>query len=426
MGKKILKYTFLFLVIIVGMIILSALMKALFIYGLYSFFLEKISSMFGLDMMWARLIAVFAIVATLLALPSIISFFLFGRKKKEVFLIVLVTTIVYFFGLYYGTASIFFDRATGQAAKYYIKTLDGFKFSSKGDFDPKFGIRFKPITPEVIKEHYFWQKTGKLENISEIKAGKYFDMLSGEPIVWYSERPNGEIKLFSLPGYDPMTGQLLKPINKEIVEVIEKRRIQEELERKRVEEENRKNKEKKEAQEELERKRVEEENRKNKEKKEREVIKDTPNTTKEAHNIEHKVVLSYKPAVFVGSSYDNNSFRIEIISVERINDSKLKFGMLVKSLIGSYRMILGEPAYIVDPDGNRYFLVDSENMSGEDYQFPMNVNIRSSMTFLAPPPTVKQISLIFKFKVASGYPANVIFKNLDLDTLKLIDQGTQE
>lgn len=240
--KKILKYTFLFLAIIVGLIILFAVMKVLFMYGLYSFFLGKISAMFGLDMTLARLIAIFTTVATLLALPSIISFLLFGKKKKEVFIMVLVVSVVWFLGLYYGTANVFFDRTTGKPAKCYIKTLEGFKFSSAEDFDPKFGIKFKPITPEVIKEYYFWQNTGKLESIPQVKAGKYFDMITGEPIVWCSERPNGEIKLFSLPGYDPMTGQLLKPITREISEVIEKKRAQEELERKRVEEENRKNK----------------------------------------------------------------------------------------------------------------------------------------------------------------------------------------
>jgi len=215
--KKVLKYAFVFLAIILGLIIFLTLMKALFVYGLYSFFLEKIYTTFGMDVMLARVIAVFAAVITLLALPWIISFLLFGRRKKEMFLLASAVTAVCFLGLYYGTANVFFDRTTGQPIKYYIKTLEGFKFSSKGDYDPVIGDRFKAITPEIYKEYYLWQKTGKLENIPEVRAGKYFDMLTGEPIVWYSERPDGKIKLFPLPGFDPMTQKRLKPMAPDVI-----------------------------------------------------------------------------------------------------------------------------------------------------------------------------------------------------------------
>lgn len=215
--KRVIKYILIFLAVSIGVILLMALLGGLFVSSIYSFFLGKIFSIFGLDLMLSRVIAIFPTIFSLLLLPWIISFLIFGRRKKELSSVTSIAVTVCYLALYYGTADVFFDRKTGQPAKYYIKTLDGFKFSSAEDFDPKFGIKFKPITQEVIKEYFFWQKTGKLEIIPEVTAGKYFDMITGEPIVWYSERPDGTIKLFALPGHDPTTGELLKPITKEIV-----------------------------------------------------------------------------------------------------------------------------------------------------------------------------------------------------------------
>jgi len=214
--KKVFRLISVFLAIFVGLVIFFAIAKTLFVYQIYSFFMERISASFGIDLALARIFAVFAAVSTLLVLPWIFSFIIFGRKKKQVFLLLVAITALCSLGIYYGTENVFFDRTTGRHAKYYIKTLEGFKFSSTEDFDPKFGVRYRPINEEVIKEYYFWQKTGKVQSIPKVRAGQYFDMITGEPIVWYSERPGGKIKLFPLPGYDPKTGQLLKPITREI------------------------------------------------------------------------------------------------------------------------------------------------------------------------------------------------------------------
>jgi hypothetical protein len=214
--KRIYKYLLISLTGGIGLILLVVLTKTFFAFLIYSFFLGKISSAFGLDPQLSRAIAILAMIGSLVLLPWIISFFIFGTGKKDLLIVASIAIAACYLALYYGTANVFFDRTTGQPAKYYIKTLDGFKFSSKEDFDPEFGIRYKPITQEIVKEYFFWQKTGNLKTIPEVKAGKYFDMITGEPIVWYSERQDGTIKLFSLPGHDPTTGELLKPITKDV------------------------------------------------------------------------------------------------------------------------------------------------------------------------------------------------------------------
>ncbi len=213
----------LFLVLaVVGIIILSAVMKVWFAYSIYSFFLGWASSTFGLDIVLSRAVAVFTTVIALIILPWIISFILFGRKKKEVLIAGSLIFAIWTLSLYYGTGNVFFDRNTGKPAKYYIKTLAGFKFSSREDFDPQFGIKYKPIDAQTVQEYYLWEKTGKMQ-VPTVQPGKYFDIITGEPIVWYADRPDGSVELFPLPGYDPLTGQALRPMTKEVAE---RRRMQ--------------------------------------------------------------------------------------------------------------------------------------------------------------------------------------------------------
>ncbi|MDD5528077.1 MAG: hypothetical protein PHO56_03855 [Patescibacteria group bacterium] len=218
--SKIFKGMLFFSAIAVGVIIIFAIIKLLFIVSVFNFFVLRFQSIFGMDIMAARFFSVIATSAIIIITPWIILFLTFGKKKKELLFVGLFAFAVLVPGVYLGTANTFFDRTTGKPAKYYVKTLEGFKFSSSENFDPKFGVKFKPITAQIIKEYYLWEKTGKMQGGLVVVPGKYFDAITGEPIAWYAKRADGEIQLFSLPGYDPVTGDLLKPITKEVAEMI--------------------------------------------------------------------------------------------------------------------------------------------------------------------------------------------------------------
>jgi hypothetical protein len=214
-GASIAKYLMLFLMF--GLVVLLIIfgLKFWLIYSVYIWCLDRIAAPFALDMIWTRLIAVLATGTIVLVLPTLFSFFFLGRHKKPVLIGLMVAFTAFTFVLHYGTKDVLFTP-DGQPAKYYLKTLDGFKFSSTERFDPQFGARYKPITPEVAKEYWFWQKYGKNENMPTLVPGKYFDQPTGEAIVWYAERADGQIELFSLPGYDPKTGKALKPMTEEV------------------------------------------------------------------------------------------------------------------------------------------------------------------------------------------------------------------
>jgi hypothetical protein len=212
------KYIAAFVLIGIGLIIFMALMKIWFLHSIYVFFVGKVSSSLGLDMLWAKLLAALLTVVALLALPIITSFLFLGRRKGDFLIACSVLFALWFGGLFYITKSpIYFDRASGIPARYYIKTMNKFKISSAPDYDPETGLKYQPITPETVKEIEMWAATGKVENMPSIVGGQYFSKLTGEPIVWYIIDSNDKVNLFPLPGYDPSTGDKLLPVTKAII-----------------------------------------------------------------------------------------------------------------------------------------------------------------------------------------------------------------
>jgi hypothetical protein len=213
---KIFSYLAIGLGIIIGATILFFVIKLVLFCLIYTFFASLITSWFGLDSRFSAILAIALTVATILIIPTIISFVFLGRRKKEVLAVGAGLLVVLTIAFYCTSDLVMFDRSTGGASKYYIKTMEGFKFSSTNDYDPALGIKYKAITSEAAKEYFLWKKTGKI-GVPRVVPGKYFDMVTGEPICWYVQRPDNKIVLFSLPGYDPTTGVLLQPVTPDFV-----------------------------------------------------------------------------------------------------------------------------------------------------------------------------------------------------------------
>ncbi len=220
MLKSLVRALVIFLACLGGAILLWIISKIVGAYWVYGLYLGKVISLFGLDIVFSRMIAALLTMLTLLFAPWVAFHYFLGTRKRELSLVSVVLIIGGALIIYHGSANVFFDRATGQPVKYYVKTLDGFRFSNAPDFDPKFGVKYKPIDAEIIKDYYFWGKNGRYSNLPGVIKGKYFDITTGEPIVWYAERAEGTRELFPLPGYDPLTGKVLKPMTAEIAEAI--------------------------------------------------------------------------------------------------------------------------------------------------------------------------------------------------------------
>jgi hypothetical protein len=60
----------------------------------------------------------------------------------------------------FATRDVYFSRADGHPLRFYIRTLDGYKFAAAPGTDPVYGINYQPITAAVAKEYLLWQKRG--------------------------------------------------------------------------------------------------------------------------------------------------------------------------------------------------------------------------------------------------------------------------
>ena len=194
-------------------------------YSLYSWLLAQVVEVSGLDIWLSRAITL-GFLATLwyfaghlLVLPWI------GERKKRV-AILMVATALCLAGMEFATRDVYFSRSDGTPAKYYIRTLDGYEFSATPGTDPVHGIRYQPMTAEVAHQYLLWKKRdGDIKDPS-VPEDQYFDPSTGDPVRWYAELPNGQIELFTLPGFHPTYGMKLLPATPEVVTSYQKRKSQ--------------------------------------------------------------------------------------------------------------------------------------------------------------------------------------------------------
>ncbi|MFA6513797.1 MAG: hypothetical protein WCT50_00710 [Patescibacteria group bacterium] len=92
------------------------------------------------------------------------------------------------------------------------------------------GILLLPIGGFILSFFPVPQKNKKIKRVSVIvvfaalcvasyfsSQNVFFNPDTGKPMKYYSISPNGEYRFYSSEGYDPMTGDELKEINKEVV-----------------------------------------------------------------------------------------------------------------------------------------------------------------------------------------------------------------
>jgi hypothetical protein len=114
----------------------------------------------------------------------------------------------------------FFNTGTGESIIWYHKNNSGLidVFDLMG-FDPETGEELTPVTKDIAED---WKrqfiKYGTLPKRIE-GTPIFFDPRTGQPIVWYFKNRYGRIELFDRQGFHPETGDELKLVNAETVEI---------------------------------------------------------------------------------------------------------------------------------------------------------------------------------------------------------------
>lgn len=95
------------------------------------------------------------------------------------------------------------------------------RYCEAAGIDPATGRECREIKPQILERLREYEKGKRAQKITGINS-PFFDLQSGEPIVWYYRNQNGTIEIYDLMGYHPTTGEELLPITKEIASEYDK------------------------------------------------------------------------------------------------------------------------------------------------------------------------------------------------------------
>ena len=110
----------------------------------------------------------------------------------------------------------------GEALKCYVLTRDGqVIFRERPGIDPNTGRMCRPYTPDMLERLKAYANGKRPQRITGPNP-TFFDLRSGEPIIWYFRRKDNGIELYDLMGFQAETGEELLPITKELAEEYKK------------------------------------------------------------------------------------------------------------------------------------------------------------------------------------------------------------
>lgn len=108
-------------------------------------------------------------------------------------------------------------RKNGTAERCYVMTRTAIKTLNCVGIDPETGLECRPLSPQIVEKLQEYKNGHRPTQITSIDP-KFFDAVTGEPVVWYSKNDKGEIELFDLMGFHPKTGEELTPITRQVAE----------------------------------------------------------------------------------------------------------------------------------------------------------------------------------------------------------------
>ncbi len=204
--------------VIVGVILLSSIFFIPFeiavIKGAYSYISNEIVSVTGLSHTLVQGLVLMLLAPLLWMIPI-----LFRRKhqyNKLAWFGVFGSISIFFISLFFLSQRIYFRHDNKEVLKWYALTPEGVKYYDTPGIDPVYGIKLKPVTPEVIKRLKLLDN-GDFKPVDPEKVN-WFHPVTGEPQVWYHYSEKNGYNFYDKPGYYPMTGEPLMEVTKEVYE----------------------------------------------------------------------------------------------------------------------------------------------------------------------------------------------------------------
>jgi hypothetical protein len=198
-----------------------ALIRAGVFYSLYTWLFHQVVDITGFDVWASRAITLLAL-AVLWSLPwhlALLPWVGKAGRRAAIWFIMIALALA---SMEFITRDVYFSRADGRPLKFYIQTLDGYKFSATPDIDPVYGLPYQPITADVARKYMLWKERGGQMQDPSVPDGLNFNPSTGEPIRWYARTPEDKIEFFTLPGFHPKYGIKLAPATPEVITEYEK------------------------------------------------------------------------------------------------------------------------------------------------------------------------------------------------------------
>jgi len=179
---------------------------------LFFYALDEVVELNTLSKPLAFRVCILALV--LLAWSLIVLFKSEVKYKSFAKLVVFGYFSVFFISMYFLTSNIGFRHVDKGPLKWYALTPEGPKYYDTPGIDPVYGIKLKPVTPEVVRQLKLVGK-GDFKQVDPEKVS-LFNPITGEPQVWYYQSGVNAYEFYDKPGYHPMSGEPLLPVTKEI------------------------------------------------------------------------------------------------------------------------------------------------------------------------------------------------------------------
>lgn len=117
-------------------------------------------------------------------------------------------------GMVQGIAPVGAQDGLPEQTECYVLTKDGVKYGRRLGLDIETGRQCRPIAPELLERLRAYEAGRRPARVDE-RTPTFFDPRSGEPVLWYAKSGSGEIELFDLMGFHPVTGEELLPVTRE-------------------------------------------------------------------------------------------------------------------------------------------------------------------------------------------------------------------
>ena len=213
------------LIIVIGLLVLIAIpiiemMYILGLKGLFSYFADKVISTTGVNPYLAKAIVMILMIPLLWSFKWTFSFR--SKRRMSSYAILAGYILLFYMSMFFMTKEQKFDFSTGEAMKFCAHTPEGVRCFDAPGFDPKYGIKLKPATPELIANMEKMNRGMLPQKLKyrSVEVVEFFDRLTGEAKVWYFQNQAGEYELFDSPGVHPTYGETLKPATKDVVNKI--------------------------------------------------------------------------------------------------------------------------------------------------------------------------------------------------------------